>query len=44
MSSANGNGNGTLEPKQLRFVEEFAIDCNATQAAIRRIYKAHGLI
>lgn len=32
------NGNGTLEPKQLRFVEEFALDCNATQAAIRAGY------
>jgi len=35
---ANGNGNGTLEPRQLRFVEEFAVDCNATQAAIRAGY------
>jgi hypothetical protein len=34
----SANGNGTLEPKQLRFVEEFAIDCNATQAAIRAGY------
>lgn len=32
------NGNGTLTPKQLRFIEEFPIDCNATQAAIRAGY------
>jgi phage terminase small subunit len=32
------NGNGTLEPKQLRFIEEFTVDCNATQAAIRAGY------
>jgi hypothetical protein len=37
--SANGtNGNGTLEPRQIRFVEEFVIDWNATQAAIRAGY------
>lgn len=39
--SANGNGangNGKLEPKQLRFVEEYLIDLNATQAAIRAGY------
>jgi phage terminase small subunit len=29
-----------LTPKQTRFVEEFLLDCNATQAAIRAGYSA----
>lgn len=32
--------NGTLTPKQQRFVEEYLIDLNATQAAIRTGYSA----
>lgn len=31
-------GNAKLTPKQKRFVEEYVIDCNATQAAIRAGY------
>jgi hypothetical protein len=34
------NGNGALTDKQLRFVEEYLIDFNATQAAIRAGYSA----
>ncbi len=30
----------TLTPKQARFVEEFLVDLNATQAAIRAGYRA----
>ena len=33
-----GKGPGDLTPKQARFVEEFLIDLNATQAAIRAGY------
>ena len=29
-----------LNPKQLRFVDEYLIDSNATQAAIRARYRA----
>lgn len=32
------NGNGVLTDKQVRFVEEYPIDCNATRAAIRAGY------
>lgn len=31
-------GEGKLTPKQQRFVEEYLVDCNATQAAIRAGY------
>lgn len=31
-------GNAKLTPKQKRFVEEYVVDCNATQAAIRAGY------
>lgn len=31
-------GNAKLTPKQKRFVEEYLVDCNATQAAIRAGY------
>ncbi|MBU2685926.1 MAG: terminase small subunit, partial [Gammaproteobacteria bacterium] len=34
----NGNGNGELTPKQAKFVDEYLIDLNATQAAIRAKY------
>ena len=30
-----------LTPKQRRFVEEYLLDCNATQAAIRAGYSAN---
>lgn len=33
---------GQLNPKQRRFVEEYLVDCNATQAAIRAGYSAKG--
>lgn len=36
---AKDRGNGTLAPMQLRFVEEYLIDLNATQAATRAGYK-----
>ena len=32
---------GTLTPKQARFVEEFLVDLNGTQAAIRAGYSAN---
>jgi len=32
------NNNGELEPKQKRFCEEYLVDLNATQAAIRAKY------
>ena len=36
---ANGNGNGhRLTPKQAAFVDEYLVDLNATQAAIRAGY------
>lgn len=35
-----GGGMGELTPKQARFVEEYLIDLNATQAAIRAGYSA----
>lgn len=35
-----GEGPGKLTPKQARFVEEYLIDLNATQAAIRSGYSA----
>lgn len=35
-----GEGPGKLTPKQARFVEEYLIDLNATQAAIRAGYSA----
>lgn len=31
-------GEGKLTPKQQRFVEEYSVDCNATQAAVRAGY------
>ena len=31
-------GEGRLTPKQQRFIEEYVVDCNATQAAIRAGY------
>jgi len=34
-------GAGQLTPKQARFVDEYLIDLNATQAAIRAGYSAH---
>jgi phage terminase small subunit len=34
------NGNDTLNPKQRKFVEEYLVDLNATQAAIRSGYAA----
>ncbi len=39
-STSKGRGNAKLTDKQQRFVEEYLIDLNATQAAIRAGYSA----
>ena len=36
--SETGKNEGRLTPKQQRFIEEYVVDCNATQAAIRAGY------
>ncbi len=42
MAANKPNGaNGKLRPKQERFISEYLIDLNATQAAIRAGYSAH---
>jgi phage terminase small subunit len=40
MATNNPTSDRTLTPKQLRFVEEYLVDLNATQAAIRAGYSA----
>ncbi|WP_439259499.1 terminase small subunit [Lonepinella sp. BR2930] len=41
VKSTSNNGRGKLTDKQKRFVEEYLVDLNATQAAIRAGYSAN---